>query len=80
MSLWKEQSGQDEQHPKISQDTRLRGYFIGITVLGYLFNAFYLYKNECLYVAYRIVSNAFDPVMIFSKVVAHEPRKVSKLV
>ena len=32
-----------------------------------------------MYVRYRIVNYVFDYVMIFSKVVAHEPEKVSKL-
>ena len=34
----------------------------------------------CLYVPYRIVNYAYDHVMIFSKVVAHKPGEVSKLV
>ena len=36
--------------------------------------------NVCLYVPYRIVNHGFDNVMIFSKVVAHEPGRVFKLV
>ena len=36
--------------------------------------------NLCLYVPYRIVNYAFDNVMIFSKIVVHEPKKVCKLV
>ena len=36
--------------------------------------------NVYMYVPYRIVNHAFDYIMIFSKVVAHEPGKVSKLV
>ena len=40
----------------------------------------YVNMNVCLYVPYRIVSYVFDHFMILSKVVAHEPGKVSKLV
>ena len=34
----------------------------------------------CLCVLYRLVNYPFDHVTIFSKVVVHEPKKVSELV
>lgn len=36
--------------------------------------------NICPYVFYRIVNSAFDHVMIFNKVVVHEPKEIYEFV
>ena len=54
--------------------------FITLEIYSYLHSYTYIKMNVCLYMPFRIVKYAFDHVMIFSKIVAYEPTKVSELV